>query len=187
MLDFGVGDAGEIALGCEKRPLVRPIELRDVERTGEIGHEHAVAWNIQRDADAFHEVRDHDLRHILRGLRVDGRAVHRVAARGIAAIGPVEDAMFEIDLEIDRLGKTVEEDLDVAAIGRRLARRNVDPGAQDAPDFGVVSALLRPVDLSPLGIDGNSNAPSRLVAAVMLRLLRSGRGFRSASRRDSRA
>ena len=42
--------------------------------------------------------------------------------------------MFEIDLEIDRLGKAVEEDLDVAAVGRGLALRDVDPGAQDASD-----------------------------------------------------
>ena len=68
VLDFGVGDAGEIALGCEKRPLVRSIELRDVERAGEIGHEHAVARNIERDADAFHQVRDHDLRHACAGF-----------------------------------------------------------------------------------------------------------------------
>jgi hypothetical protein len=53
--------------------------------------------------------------------------------------------VFEIDLEIDRLGKVIEEDLDVAAVDRRLARRNVNAGAQDAPDSGVVTALLRPV------------------------------------------
>ena len=177
VLDFGVGDTGEIALGPEQRPLVRPIELGDVERAGEIGYEHAVARNVERDADAFHEIRDHDLWRVLSGLRVNGRAIHRVAARGIAAVGPVEDAVFEIDLEINRLGKVVEEDLDVAAVDRRLARRNVDAGAQDAPDFGIVTALLRPVYLFPRRIDGNSNAPFRLVAAVSFAFAGLDQGF----------
>src|SRR6185436_17061107 len=118
-----------------------------------------------------------DLRRVLSGLRVNGRAIHRVAARGIAAVGPVEDAAFEIDFEIDRLGKAVEEYLDVAAVGRRLALWNLDPGAQDAPDAGVVGALLRPVDLSPLEIDGNSNAPFRLVAAVSFAFSGLNQGF----------
>jgi hypothetical protein len=37
----------------------------------------------------------------LPGLRVYGRAVHGVAAWGIAAVGPVKDAMLEIELEIE--------------------------------------------------------------------------------------
>src|SRR4030095_4650125 len=78
---FDVGDAGEIALGPEQHPLVRPIEPGDVERAGEIGDEHAVAGNIERDTDALHQIRDHDLRHVLSGLSVNRRAIHRVAAR----------------------------------------------------------------------------------------------------------
>ena len=72
--------------------------------------------------------------------------------------------MLEIDLDIDRLGKAVEEDFEVAAVGRRLTLRDLDPGAQDASDFGVVSAFLCPLDLLPLVID--RNAPPLLVATV---------------------
>src|SRR5262245_2961293 len=75
--------------------------------------------------------------------------------------------MFSIELELDRLGKSVEEDFDVAAVGRRLAVRELNPGAQDASLPGVVLAFLRPVDLSPFGIDGDPNAPSGLVVAVV--------------------
>ena len=75
---------------------------------------------------------------VLSGLRIDRRAIDRVAARRIAAVGPVEDAAFQIEFEIDRFGQVVEEDLDVAAVGRRLAFRNVDAGAQDAADSCVV-------------------------------------------------
>jgi hypothetical protein len=85
--------------------------------------------------------------------------------------------VFEIDLEIDRFGKAVEEDFDVAAIGGRLAPRDIDPGAQNASDFGVVSAFLRPVDLLPPMIDGNSNAPPLLVAAVSFTLSGLDQGF----------
>src|SRR5246127_2158190 len=84
--DFGVGDAGEIALRVEEISFTGSIEPRGVNRAGEIGHEHAVVRNIERDTDALHEMSDHDLR--LGGLVVDRGPVHRVAARRIAAIGP---------------------------------------------------------------------------------------------------
>src|ERR1700733_15971680 len=85
--DFGVGDAGEIALGEQEIPLARSIEPCGVNRAGEIGHEHAVVWNIERDPDPFHEMAHDDLG--LRGLVVDRGPVHGIAARGIAAVGPV--------------------------------------------------------------------------------------------------
>jgi len=49
-----------------------------------------------------------DLRHLLRGSQRWARG-SRVAERGIAAVGPVEDPMFEIDLEIDRLGRPLKQ------------------------------------------------------------------------------
>src|SRR6516225_5436720 len=59
--DFGIGDAGEIALGVEEVALVLAIEIGGIDRAGEVGDEHAVAGNIEGDADAFHQVSDHDL------------------------------------------------------------------------------------------------------------------------------
>ena len=37
------------------------VELGGIERAGKIGHEHPIARDIERDADPFHQMRDHDL------------------------------------------------------------------------------------------------------------------------------
>src|SRR4051812_7022093 len=113
--EVGVGDAGKIALREEQNRGLQAVEARDVDRAGEIGHEHALARAIEGDADAFHEIPEHDLR---RGPAVappvERRAAHGVAERRVAAIGPVEDPSCVIDLEVDRLGQAVVQHLDVA-------------------------------------------------------------------------
>src|SRR6266545_7205483 len=43
LLDFGIGDAGEIALGVEEVALALSIEVGGIDRTGEVGDEHPVA------------------------------------------------------------------------------------------------------------------------------------------------
>src|SRR4029077_13884632 len=63
LLDFGVGDAGEIALRVEEVALVLSFEIGGIDRTGEVGDEHAVAGNIEGDADPFHQACDQNLRH----------------------------------------------------------------------------------------------------------------------------
>src|ERR1700745_4289279 len=98
LLDFGIGDASEIALGVEEVALVLSIEIRGIDRTGEVGDEHPVAGNIEGDADPFHQVRDQNLR---RRLFVDRCAIDGVAARRIAAVGPIQHAVRQIELEID--------------------------------------------------------------------------------------
>ena len=86
--DFSVCDAREVALG-EGTCVLRSVELGGIDRAAEVGHEHPVARNVQRDADAFHQVREHDLG---RGCgRIDGGAVDRVAARRVAAVSPVQE------------------------------------------------------------------------------------------------
>jgi len=62
-----------------------------------------------------------------------------------------------VDLQVDRLGQAVVQQLDVAARGGALAGRDVDAGAEDAPALAVVRAY---------GIDGDADAPLRLVAAI---------------------
>src|SRR5712664_3762572 len=54
--DFGVCDAGEVALGVEEIPFTGSIESCGVNRAGEIGHEHAIVLNVERDTDPLHEV-----------------------------------------------------------------------------------------------------------------------------------
>src|SRR6201995_1686560 len=99
--DFGVCDAGEVALCVEEISFTRSIEPCGVNRAGEIGHEHAIVWNIESDTNAFHKVGHHDLR--LGRLVVDRSPVHSVAARRVAAVGPVENTVLVVELEIDPL------------------------------------------------------------------------------------
>src|SRR5882757_9199025 len=109
--DFGVCDAGEVALCVQEVALVGSVEPCGVDRARKISDEHAIAGDVQRDADPFHQVSHHDFG--LGRLVVDGSAVHRVAARWIAAVGPVDDAVLVIDLKVDRLRQRVEEYLDI--------------------------------------------------------------------------
>ena len=96
----------------------------------------------------------------------------RGTARRVTSIGPVQNAILKIELKIDRLRKAIKDDFDVSAIGGRLPLGDFDAGAKDTAQFCIVWPLLRPIDVPALGIDGNSNAPSGLVAAVDLTLAR---------------
>src|SRR6476661_4239616 len=86
--DFGIGDAGEVALSVEEIALVLSIEIGAIDRTGEVGDEHPVAGNVEGDANALHQVPDQDLRC---RLLVDRRAISGIATRRIAAVGPIEE------------------------------------------------------------------------------------------------
>ena len=100
------------------------------------------------------------------GLCIDGCTVHRVASRGVAAVRPVEGAVLQIELKINRLRQMVEEHFDVRTSGRGLTFRDCEPRAKDAPFFRIVRTFLGPVDLLANGIDRDADAPSRLVAPV---------------------
>src|ERR1700730_1294435 len=106
----------------------------------------------------------HDLR--LGGLVVDRGPVHRVATRRIAAVRPVENTAFVVELNIDRLRQTVEEDLDVGPGCCSLAGGNFDIGPEDATEPRIVRAFLRPVKMSEFRVDRQPNAPSRLIPAI---------------------
>ena len=102
------------------------------------------------------------------GLCVDRCAIDGVAARRIAAVGPVEDAVRQIELEIDRLRQLIEQHLDVGAVRRALALRDVDIGAEETAQSAVVRAFLRPVDFPELRIDGDPDAPPGLIAPIVV-------------------
>src|SRR5258706_5935287 len=162
--DFGICDAGEVALRVEEIALARPVEPSGIDRTGEVGDEHPVTGNVERDTDPLHEMGHHDLR--LDRLVVDRGPAHCVAARRVAAVGPVENTVLVVELEIDRLRQTVEEDLDVGPGGCSLAGGNLDIGTEEAAEPGIVWAFLCPVDMSEFRVDRQPNAPSRLVPAI---------------------
>src|SRR5215510_4560740 len=106
LLDFDVGDAGEVALGVQEVSLVRSVEVGGIDGTAEVGDEHPVSGNVEVDADSLHQMRDQDFR--LR-LSIDRRATDGVAARWIAAVGPVEDAVDQIELEVDGFRQEIEQ------------------------------------------------------------------------------
>src|SRR6516162_6360655 len=163
LLDFGIGDAGEIALSAEEVALVLAVEIGGIDRTGQIRHEHSVAGNVERDADALHQVGDQDLR---RRLFVDRRAIDGVAARRIAAVGPIQNARFEIELEVNRLWQAIKQDFNVRAAGGGLPLWDVYVGAKKTTFVSFVRALLRPVDFTKLRIDGDADAPPGLIATI---------------------
>src|SRR5262249_3865453 len=107
--DFGVSDAGEIALGVEEVALVLAVEISGIDRAGEVGAEQPGAGYVESDADCFHQVGDQDLRRL---LFVHPPPIDRVAARWIATSGPIEGAAGEIELEVNRLGQLIEQHLD---------------------------------------------------------------------------
>src|ERR1700722_10460709 len=54
--DFGICDAGKVALSVEEIPFAVSVEPGGVDRAGEIRHEHPIVWNVERDPDPLHEV-----------------------------------------------------------------------------------------------------------------------------------
>src|ERR1700746_3235447 len=105
----------------------------------------------ERDAYALHQMRDQDF---WRCLFVNRRTIDSIAARRIAAIGPVEHAIFEIELEIYRFRQAVEEYFDIGTVRRGLAPRNLHARTKDSAALSIVRPLLGPVDLLALRVDG---------------------------------
>src|SRR4029077_10247937 len=137
-----------------------------IDRSGKIGDEHPIVRDIERDADPFHQMPHHDLWHL--GLGINGCAVHRVTARWDATVGPVEHAIFEIELEINRLRQVIEKYLDVRTVGGGLTLGDFDARSKDSALLAIVRTLLRPVDLIALGVDGDPDGPPGLIAPVGL-------------------
>src|SRR6266436_6969892 len=96
-------------------------------------------------------------------IGIQRRATNRVPSRRISAVGPINEPILQIELEIDRFGQTIEQKFDVSAISRRLAFRDVDLRAKEATFARVIGTFLRPISLSPDWIDGDSDAPFRLI------------------------
>src|SRR4029077_18839013 len=125
-------------------------------------------------ADSLHQILDDDLRLC---PFVDRRAIDGVAAWWLAAVGPIEDAGFQIELKVDGLRQLIEQQLDVRAASRGVALGNIDVGAEDAAHIRIVWTLLRPVDLLKLRIDGDPDAPSRGIMLVFVATTRLDQRF----------
>src|SRR6202008_4326114 len=89
---------------------------------------------------------------------VQRSAIDGVAARCIAAVGPVEGPIFQIELEIDWLGQTIEQSFDIGPVRGSLTARDVDLSAKDSALSRISGAFLRPINLSAVRIDSDPDA-----------------------------
>src|SRR6266481_1680017 len=180
---FCVGDAGKVSLRGEYDLFLGAIQLCAIDVASEIGYEHAVTREIERDPDPFHQVSDDDVvRRTFLKVRIHRSATDAVTGRGITAVGPVNQPVLQIELEVNRLGQSFEKNFNVATISRSLAFRHFDVRAKDATYPCVIGTFLRPVKLSTIGIDGYSYAPFfevRTWARIALACLHPGLNLRT--------
>jgi len=92
-------------------------------------------------------------------LRIQRRAIHSIASRRIAAIGPVHHPVGQIEIEVNRLRQTVVKKFDAFPIFRILAFRDFDTGSENAALAGIVTAFLCPVDVAAVRVESDSDAP----------------------------
>src|SRR5580704_4146380 len=110
-----VSYAGQIPLNSEQRLMRRAVQTRRVQRPSQIGHEHPVTGNIEREPNSFHQMVEHNL-----GFNRTRGCVHRsstdgIAPRRIATIAPIEETVFKIEIKVDRLRQLIEQQFDIAA------------------------------------------------------------------------
>src|SRR6266581_4610195 len=60
--DVSVCDAAQVALCHEQHGRPRAVEPRRIDRAAQVGHEHPTAFEVECDADAFHQVSEQNLR-----------------------------------------------------------------------------------------------------------------------------
>src|SRR5580693_7495223 len=82
------------------------------------------------------------------GRRIHRGAIYGVAARRIAAVGPVHHAASNIEIQVDRFRKTVVKKFDVFSVFGILAFRDFETSSEDATLTGVVGTFLGPVELA---------------------------------------
>src|SRR3954468_1170115 len=103
---------------------------------------------------------ENDHRFFLASLgRIHRRTVHSVAARRIAAVGPVHRPVGKIEFQINRFGQALVEKFDVFAIGGALTFGNFEIGAEDSSFAGIVGTFLGPIKFSTFDVEGNSDTP----------------------------
>src|SRR6266566_5602547 len=95
--NFCVSNSCDVSLHAEQYFLLGSVKLGRVNVAGKVGEEHPVAFKIERDANSLHQVGDQNLRGSLARFRIYWCAVHSIAARRIATIRPIEDAIFDIE------------------------------------------------------------------------------------------
>src|SRR6266550_1623162 len=132
-VDFCVSDSGKISLCDEQRFLFRAVEFGGINGAGQIGEEHPVPFEIESDPDSLHQMRKQNVGcRMFAEIGINRRAVNCVSARRISAVGPIQEPILQIKLEIDWFRQTIEQKFDVSAVSRGLTLRDVDLRTEDA-------------------------------------------------------
>src|SRR3954463_9422656 len=90
---FHVRDTRKVALPEEQRSAVRAVEICAVDGASEISDEHPASFVVQGQADAFHQMIEHDFRlFALARFCIERRTVYGVTARRVATVRPIQCA-----------------------------------------------------------------------------------------------
>src|SRR5436309_8306510 len=87
------------------------------------------------------------------------RAIDRVSARRISAVGPINEPIFQIEFEIDRFRQTIEQKFDISAVRSGLTLRDVDLCAEDAALTRIIGSFLRPINFPAVRINSDADTP----------------------------
>src|SRR6266404_8570337 len=90
---------------------------------------------------------------------IHGRPIHRVAARWIAAVRPVDRLVGKVEFKVNRFWQALVEKFDVFAIGGALVLWNLKIGAKDTSIAGIVRALLSPIKFAGFDVEHDTYAP----------------------------
>ena len=102
---FRVCDSRQISFGEDDIFLIRTVEVRAVNGSAQVSQEHALVFEIQRKADAFHQMIEDNFRlFALAGGCVHRRSIDGVSARRVPAVGPVDHPVAEVEIKIDVKG-----------------------------------------------------------------------------------
>src|SRR5580704_6347783 len=159
--NFGVRDTGQVPFRGKHCLLVRPVEIRAINGSTQVGQKHAAAFQIQSDPDSFHQMvgNNHRFLFAISSGWIHGRTVNGVATRRIAAVRPVNRSVGKIEFEVNRFRQALVEKFNVFAICGTEALRNFEIGAKDSSLAGIVRALLSPIKLSGFDVERDPYAP----------------------------
>src|SRR5919205_1144758 len=100
-------------------------------------------FKVESQSNSLHQIADNNF--LTFRVTIQARAAHSVALWRITTVGPVDHLLVQIELEINRLGKSTEEHFNIGAICRILAFRNFKIRPEDGAFAGVVTTFLCPI------------------------------------------
>jgi len=141
-LNLCVGDTSKVALTEEQRLLVRSVDIGAINRTCEVGDEHAASPAIEREADASIKY----VKRIVGSLRTPGETGSMGARFTVLPRGGHPGLSSKSSGCVNRVRgqwapANLVEQFNVLAVRGCLARRNVCIGTKDTAFARIVRAF----------------------------------------------